>query len=312
MGKYKHFKIKTIKDWDGEDWDVYEEYQTKAGIMVYKGWLYCVTPKNGGASGFSYILTDEIAEYITQHSIVDIVKILGFSEYVVRKFRKAIGFHLAHPESYSFEWILEHQDEILYESFEVLSQKYALTPSQSAAYTFRLVQHGIIRKHHQRETVLEREQNHWFQANKEKLSELDIKGIEQNFEFKKHTAKKIHNLVCKEKNIPSPAEQWHQRLKNKKQWLVDNQIELLRTDITLEQIAQQFNTNKLFIRECRVQLRKMLKISIFEQKCKWAKQHQHDLETLTIPQLQKKYQLSRYVIKGYLKLLIKLKQNKNE
>lgn len=162
MGKYKVFKIKTIKDWEGEDWDVYQEYSTKVGITVYKGWLYGVTPKNGGASAFSYILTDEISEYITQHSIVNIIKNLGFSEYVVRKFRKAIGFSLPHPISFSFEWMLEHQDEIIYDSFEVLSQKYGLTSAQSAAYTTRLVQHGIVRRHHQRETVLEREKNRWF------------------------------------------------------------------------------------------------------------------------------------------------------
>jgi hypothetical protein len=300
-----------MKDWEGEDWDVHEEYNTQVGIIVSKGWLYGVTPKNGGSSGFSYILTDEIAEYITQHSIVEIVKTLGFSEYVVRKFRKTIGFYLEHPLSYSFEWILEHQDEIIYDSFEVLSQKYGLTPSQSAAYTFRLVQYGVVRKHHQRETILEREQRQWFQANKQKLSELDIKGIEQNFNVKHHTARKLHTLVCKEKNIPTQAEEWHQQLKDKKQWLLDNQIELLQTDITLKEIAQRFNTNKLFIRECRVQLRTMLKISIIGQKQEWAKQHQNDLEVLTIKQMQEKYKLGRYAIKSYRKLLIAMKQNEN-
>lgn len=307
MAKYKHFKIKTIKDWHGEDWDVYEEYQTQVGITVYKGWLYGLTPKNGGPSAFSYILTNEIAEYITQHRIVDIVKDLGFSEYIVSKFRKEIGFFLPHPISYNFEWMLEHQDEILYESFEELSQKYGLTPSQVAAYTFRLVQYGIVRKHHQRETVLEREYKRWFQANKDLLSELDIKDIEQKFKVKNHTARRIHNLVCTDKNIPTQTQQWHQGLQEKKQWLLENQSELLRTDVTLKYIAQQFNTNELFIRESRVQLRKMLKISIWDQKSRWAEQHQDDLESLTMTQIQKKYQLGQYAIKTYRRLLNQLK-----
>ena len=59
MGKYKIFKIQTIKDWEGEYWDVYEEHKTKAGIMVYKGWPYGETPQNGGQANFYYILTND-------------------------------------------------------------------------------------------------------------------------------------------------------------------------------------------------------------------------------------------------------------
>ena len=309
MGKYKRFKIMEMKDWEGEYWDVYEEYKTKVGIMVYKGWPYGETPQNGGQNNFFYILTDEIAEYITQHSIVHIVKTLGFSEPVVRRFRKTIGFFLSHPVTYSFEWILEHQDEILYDSFEELSQKYRLTKSQTVSYTTRLVRHGIVRKHLQRESVLGREQTQWLHANKEKLSKLDIKGIEKHFDLTNYIARKFHNLVCQEKNIPNQAEKLQQQLKDKKQWLLDNQVELLRTDISLEQIAHKFNTHKFVIAGFRAQLRKLLKISVIEKKREWVKQHQHDLETLTIAQLQKKYQLGRHVIRSYRKLLIDLKQN---
>lgn len=91
--------------------------------------------------------------------------------------------------------------------------------------------------------------------------------------------------MCKEKNIRTPAEQWHKHLKDKKRWLLDNQVQLLRRDITLKQIAQKFNTDMLFIREYRVQLRKLLKVSHTQQKINWAKQHQYDLETMTIVQL---------------------------
>lgn len=35
--RYKIYPIKTIKDWQGEDWDVYEEVKTSVGIVVYRG-----------------------------------------------------------------------------------------------------------------------------------------------------------------------------------------------------------------------------------------------------------------------------------
>lgn len=309
MGKYKRFKIMEMKDWEGEYWDVYEEYKTKVGIMVYKGWPYGETPQNGGQNNFFYILTDEIAEYITQHSIVHIVKTLGFSEPVVRRFRKTIGFFLSHPVTYNFEWMLEHQDEILYDCFEVLSQKYGLTKYQIVSYTNRLLHHGIIRKHLQRESTCGKKHIQWFQENKEKLSGLDIKGIEKKFNLSYYISTIIHDLACQEKNIPTRSEQWQQHLKDNKQWRLDNQVELLRTDITLEQIAQKFDTDKSTISRARVQLRKLLNISLIEKRKDWVKQHQHDLETLTIAQLQKKYQLGRHVIRSYRKLLIDLKQN---
>ena len=37
--KYNLHPIKTIKDWQGKDWDVYEERKTPIGVMIYKGWL---------------------------------------------------------------------------------------------------------------------------------------------------------------------------------------------------------------------------------------------------------------------------------
>lgn len=36
MGKYKLFKIKIIKDWDGEDWDVYKEKNLQQALRSIK------------------------------------------------------------------------------------------------------------------------------------------------------------------------------------------------------------------------------------------------------------------------------------
>lgn len=35
--RYKIYPIKTIMDWQGEDWDVYEETMMVVGIMLYRG-----------------------------------------------------------------------------------------------------------------------------------------------------------------------------------------------------------------------------------------------------------------------------------
>lgn len=306
MAKYKYSKIKIIKDWEGEDWDVYEEYTTKVGITVYKGWPYSETPKNGGQTNFYYILTNEIAEYITQYSIIHITKTLGFSEPVVRRFRKTIGFFLSHPVTYNFEWILEHQDEILYDSFEVLSKNYSLTKAQIVSYTNRLLDHGIVRKHLQRESTRERNHIQWFQENKEKLSGLDIKEIGKQFGFSYYISTRIYNLACQEKKIPTQSEQWQQHLKDKKQWILDHQVELLR-NVPLEQIAQEFNTHTSVIAGYRGKLRKLLNISLIEQRKDWVLAHQSDLENMAIVELQKKYQIGRCAIRNYRKLLTELK-----
>lgn len=81
----------------------------------------------------------------------------------------------------------------------------------------------------------------------------------------------INDLECKEKNILTQSEQWQQQLKDKRLWILDHQIELLRNDIPLEKIAQKFNTNKFFISGYRAQLRKIIKISHTQQKNKLGK-----------------------------------------
>ncbi|WP_220095213.1 hypothetical protein [Acinetobacter bereziniae] len=59
-------------------------------------------------------------------------------------------------------------------------------------------------------------------------------------------------------------------------------------------------------------MRRNLNIYVVDQKREWVKQHRYDLETLTIAQMREKYQLGRYTVQTYRKLLIELKQNENE
>ena len=119
MGKYKYFKIKTIKDEDGEDWDVYEEQKSSTGIMIYQGWPYALTPRDGIGGTFSFILTPEIAEFIKIHSITETMQQLGLSNGIVAKFRRRLN--IQNKVIYrNVQWLLEHQDELLHDSFETL------------------------------------------------------------------------------------------------------------------------------------------------------------------------------------------------
>jgi hypothetical protein len=65
--RYKRYVIKTIKDWQGEDWDVYEERNTQAGIMIYKGWMYEQIAK----SQYFYIMTNDLAEFLKKFGRVN-------------------------------------------------------------------------------------------------------------------------------------------------------------------------------------------------------------------------------------------------
>lgn len=311
MAKIKLFKIKTIKDWEGEDWDVYEECKTPAGIILNKGWPYGMTPKNGGNSAFSFILSDDIAEYLQSRPVAEAMKGLAVSEYIVCKFRKIIGCHYIYPKSYPFEWMLEHQEDIIYLSFEVLEHKYGLSHAQVENYTRRLIMHGIVRRHHQRETVLEREKDQWFEAHKKQLLQLDRQGIQQTFNVKKTTATRLHNLVCEQKNIPTSAELYKQRWEDKKQWLLDHQEELLSTEKSLDELALKFGGDRLFIRECRVLLRRITQVSFTEYKRNWVLQHRHDLETLSMKELQQKLQRGPYAIRTYQRILLEWKQKED-
>lgn len=81
MPRYKLFKIKVIKDWNGDDWDVYEERKTQGGINIYLGWPYALTPKDGIGGKFSFILTEELADYLKAHRVKDVHENLDLSQH---------------------------------------------------------------------------------------------------------------------------------------------------------------------------------------------------------------------------------------
>lgn len=416
MGKHKHFKIKTIKDWEGEDWDVYEEYKTSSGIILYRGWNYG-TESLFGAGSMCYILTSEIAELIKHHSRLDAAKLLGISVYLVGKFRRLLEIQ---NQVFTRDdvWLIEHQDEILYDSLNTLREKYSLTGNQvykRRKWLAELIQLPKGRRKLRKipaDDLLEKN----FQQHREAVLDMNLKQIMATFNVRKYIAIKYYNRARQELGELSFSEQiekdkneknnWmhqhrtelldsnltteeladkfktpiHQiytiqkKLKefyniptyqeDKTQWLLDHQTDLLELklsnqelglklglrseqiaskriqlkkllnlpqrieslyawreehqeiilsmQLSIPEIAKKLNRSEEYIERTRMEMRKNLNISVLDQKREWVKQHQHDLQTLTIAQMREKYQLGRYTVQTYRKILIELKQNENE
>ncbi|WP_278492924.1 hypothetical protein [Acinetobacter gyllenbergii] len=415
MRKHKNFKIKTIKDWEDKDWDVYEEYKTPSGLILYRGWK-CGIESLFGAGSICYILTTEISEFIKHHTRQDAAKLLGISDYLVGKFRRLLEI-----QNQVFirddVWLIEHQDEILYDSLNTLKEKYSLTENQvykRRKWLAELIEIPKERKKLRKipaDDLLEKN----FQKHKDAILNMNIKEIMATFHVRKYIAIKYYNRARKELGKLSFSEQiekdkkernsWmhqhreeflnsnftaeeltdkfkmpiHQiystqkKLKefynlptyheDKTQWLIDHQTDLLELELSnqelglmlglrpeqiaskriqlkkllnlpqrieslhawrkehkdtilsmqlsIPEIAKKLNRSEKYIERTRMEMRRNLNISVLDQKREWVKQHQHDLETLTIAQIREKYQLGRYTVQTYRKLLIELKQNEN-
>ena len=387
MGKHKHFKIKTIKDWEGEDWDVYEEYKTSSGIILYRGWSYG-TESLFGAGSMCYIFTSEIAELIKHHSRLDAAKLLGISVYLVGKFRRLLEIQ---NQVFTRDdvWLIEHQDEILYDSLNTLREKYSLTGNQvykRRKWLAELIQLPEGRRKLRKipaDDLLEKN----FQQHREAVLGMNLKQIMATFNVRKYIAIKYYNRARQElgelsfeelaDKFKTPIHQIYtiqKKLKefyniptyqeDKTQWLLDHQTDLLELklsnqelglklglrseqiaskriqlkkllnlpqrieslyawreehqeiilsmQLSIPEIAKKLNRSEEYIERTRMEMRKNLNISVLDQKREWVKQHQHDLQTLTIAQMREKYQLGRYTVQTYRKILIELKQNENE
>lgn len=79
-------------------------------------------------------------------------------------------------------------------------------------------------------------------------------------------------------------------------------------NLSIAEIAQRLNRSEKYIIRNRMILRRFLNIKVKNQKIEWVKQHQQDLEQLSIQEIQEKYQLGRYTAQSYKKLLMGMKQ----
>jgi hypothetical protein len=414
MGKYKYFKIKTVKDWEGEYWDAYEERKTHTGIIVYRGWPYGFTAKDEGVSpSFSVILTPEMADFVKEYKVFEVAKQLELSLSMVGKFRRLLGIQ----RNFIYRnnsWILAHQDELLYDSLETLKAKYGLTRPQVYQHKIwlaELVDIPVRKRLRKKQAEVIQEQ--WFQANKQQLNGLTVQEIVEKFDVSVFIAKKFYNRIRQELDEFSFSEKFQNDKQAKRQWLLDHQEELLNSGktvavladqfqkmpgeilrakarlremleipkikaqkeawfalhqedllnpelsnedlvkklglsleqifrkkdelrqrlglakhkdrvqawrlenqeilldlhLSLTEIAKRLKRSEKYIIKNRMVLRKFLNISIEDQKRAWVKQHQQDLEQLSIPKIQEKYQLGRYVVQGYRRLLVTMTQN---
>lgn len=87
---------------------------------------------------------------------------------------------------------------------------------------------------------------------------------------------------------------------------------ILSTEKSLDELALKFGGDRLFIRECRVLLRRIPQVSFTEYKRNWVLQHRHDLETLSMKELQQKLKPGPYTIRTYQRILKEWKRNENE
>ena len=192
MAKYKYFKIKTIKDSDGEDWDVYHEQKTPSGIVVYRGWPYSLTPRDGIGGQFSYILTIEIADFIKTHSITESEQQLCLTNSIVAKFRRRLGIQNKFIYR-NDQWLLEHQDELLYDSLQTLKEKYGLKRTQvyqHKKWLAELVSVPVRKQTRKKENDAIREK--WFIENKSQMMNMSAHEIAAAYNVSLYIAKKAY------------------------------------------------------------------------------------------------------------------------
>ncbi|OJK07731.1 hypothetical protein BRY75_06820 [Acinetobacter baumannii] len=260
MRKYKYFKLKEVQDWAGEYWDAYEERKSLSGLMIYKGWPYSLTPKDGIGGQFSVILTPEIADFLKVHPISVAEKQLGLSNSLVAKFRRTLGIQNKFIYRNN-QWLLEHQDELLHDSLEVLQEKYGLNRNQVYQHKKWLAELiDVPSRKKLRKNQLEYLQEQWFIENKAKMINLSAPEIAVSYDISLFRAKKAYNRIRQEHGGLSFSEEFQHNKQSKSQWLLDHQDALLNSEKTVAELAEQFDKTPGQILRARARLRQILKI----------------------------------------------------
>lgn len=268
--KYKLYPIKTIKDWENEDWDVYEERKSISGIMIYRGWPYSLTPRDGIGGQLSYILSPEVAEFLKTHSITESEQQLGLTNSIVAKFRRWLGIQNKFIYRNN-QWLLEHKDELLYSSLETLKAKYGLNRKQvyrHRGWLLELIDIPKRKKLRNRPTDVQREQ--WFQKHKVHMAEMSVEDISSKFNISLYVAKKAYNRIRQEHGELNFSAQFQQNKLDKYQWLLDHQDELLNSGKTVAELAEQFQKTNGQILRAKARLREILKTpKVQDQNREW-------------------------------------------
>lgn len=312
--KYILYPIQTIKDWQGEDWDVHEERKISDKITLQYGWLYCA-PRQGSKS---LIVSSELAEIFRIYSWREMIDVFGISSSTASKIRRELNLSkIAHRRDR--DWIIQHQNEILYSSFLMLLDKYGLHKGIVKSYSNYLISDvGIKRKttrHHESQFAVEKT----YEMHKVAIAQCkSFRELNAILHTDDYTARKFHELACAELNLPSMSERHLKNLSNTWTWRYQHRNTILNAEMTIIQIATQLNTSSDEIYNARKALRRRLKIKetigvvrviSLDQ---WVLQHAIELKTLKISQLQQKFQISSAQIKYRRKLLKQLQKNETQ
>lgn len=311
--KYKLYPIKTIKDWEGEDWSIFEEYRTQVGIPLYKGRIY------GEVFGrHTVILTAEFADYLRQNNELKTLELatkLNVSKNMIYSFRKKLGIQRKmHIPDY--EWVYAHQDELFTESFETLFERYGITEKQVRGYVVHLKKCKKIPRTQRRRklhSVVEREKM-FLQHKNEIIHCNTIVELAEKFNVHISIARDIHLRMCAENQFPITGIQRAQRRSERKQWFLDNQDLLLNSAQTDKELALQLNMTLPQLNKAKAYVRKQLGI-VVETKVPdydWVRQHQYELENLERKKIQELFQITKGQVDYRRNLLKKLQQKETQ
>lgn len=299
--------IQTLKDWEGEDWDVYEERKTQMGFTLYLGWLYGV-PRSGSKS---IIMTKELVAYLKMATYRQAIQELGLSSAKVSQMRRILELQKKVVRR-DRAWIIQHQEEILNYSYPMLQKKYGLSKGVVKYYSNYLVkQLGITQKH---KRIFERyyEIEKIYQVHRVEISKCrNFKELKNILQTDDYAARRFHELACSELNVPAMSDIHLKNLNETWHWRYQHRDTIFDPAMTIRQIAEQLKTTNEEIYNSRKALRRRLEIkeTIGKMNVKnWVLKHAEDLKTLKISQLKHKYQISKSQIGSRRMLLKKLQQ----
>lgn len=301
--------IQTLKDWEGEDWDVYEERKMQMGFTLYLGWL-CGAPRAGSKS---IIMTMELVEYLKTATYRQAIQELGLSSTLISRMRRILGLQKKVVRR-DRAWIIQHQNEILYYSFPMLLEKYGLSKGVAQSYSYYLVSEVGIKRKTPRNYASQYVVEKIYQKHKASIAQCrSFKELQNILQTDDYTARKFHELACAELKVVSMSELHLKNLDETWRWRYQHRDTILSPTMTIQQIAEQLKTTTEEIYNARKALRRRLEIKERIGPVKidiedWVLQHAEDLETLKVGELKHKYQISKSQISHRRMLLKKLKQ----
>lgn len=286
--------------------------------MIYKGWPYSLTPRDGIGGQFSVILTPEIADFLKVHPITVAEKQLGLSNSLIAKFRRILGIQNKFIYRNN-QWLLEHQDELLHDSLETLQTKYGLNRNQvyqHRKWLAELIEVPLRKK--LRKNQLEYLQEQWFLKNKSKMINLSAPEIAVTYDISLFLAKKAYDRIRQERRELSFSEEFQHNKQRKAQWLLDHQDALLNSGKTVAELAEQFDKTTGQILRAKARLRQILKIpKVKEQNHAWLLKYKEtlfnpNLSNDEIAQILNMNKLQVIRKKGQLKKLLELPNHNDQ